>query len=161
MTDPRRARQDVQGLVLWLPASRHHQFPRRTDPSDIAPGNGDHRNPLLNLCKGLCGYLFAAQGYRAPKLPRPLAERGIQLITTLRKNMKATPRTEFEQALLRRRWLIEKVFDELKTLCPIAHTRHRSVGNLLVKLMAGIVADCVSDNSPPFKLMRVKPWAAP
>ena len=127
----------------------------------VTPGNVDARNPLLNLCKGLFGYLFADKGALAQKLTRSLAELGIQLITTLRKNMKPAPRTEFEQTLLRRRCLIETVFDELKNLCQIEHTRHRSVGNFLVNLMAGIVAYCVSDNKPTLKLMRVHALAAP
>jgi hypothetical protein len=32
------------------------------------------------------------------------------------------------------------VFGELKNLCQIEHTRHRSVNNFIVNLMAGIVA---------------------
>jgi hypothetical protein len=74
-----------------------------------------------------------------------LAKQGIQLITPLRKNMKPVPRTDFEKAILRRRALIETVFDELKNLCQIEHTRHRSVANFVVNLMAGIMAYCLSD----------------
>jgi hypothetical protein len=54
--------------------------------------------------------------------------------------MKPVPRTDFEKAILRRRSLIETVFDELKNLCQIEHTRHRSVSNFLVNLMVGVVA---------------------
>lgn len=127
----------------------------------LTPGNVDDRKPLLNLCKGLFGYLFADKGYIAQGLTKALAERDIQLITTLRKNMKPAPRTAFEKALLCRRCLIETVFDELKNLCQIEHTRHRSIGNFLVNLMAGIVAYCVSDHKPTLKLMRVNVLAAP
>jgi hypothetical protein len=62
--------------------------------------------------------------------------------------------TEFEKAILHRRSLIETVFDELKNLCQIEHTRHRSLFNFLVNLMAGIVAYCLSDNKPTLNLTR-------
>jgi hypothetical protein len=75
--------------------------------------------------------------------------------------MKPAPRTEFEKALRRRRCLLETVFDELKNLCQIEHTRHRSVGNFLVNLMAGIVAYGLADNKPTLQLMRVNVLAAP
>jgi hypothetical protein len=63
-----------------------------------------------------------------------LAEQGLQLITTLKKNRKPEPRTDFDKAILRRRSLIETVFDELKNLCQIEHTRHRSHFNFVVNL---------------------------
>lgn len=127
----------------------------------LTPGNVDDRKPLLKLCQGLFGHLFADKGYLGQRLTQQLAERDIQFITTLRRNMKPAPRTAFEKALLRRRCLIETVFDELKNLCQIEHTRHRSISNFLVNLMAGIVAYCLSDNKPTLKLMRVNALAAP
>jgi hypothetical protein len=60
-----------------------------------------------------------------------------------------------EKAILRRRALIETVFDELKNLCQIEHTRHRSAANFVVNLMAGIMAYCLSDNKPSLSLIRV------
>ncbi len=127
----------------------------------LTPGNVDDRKPLLNLGKGLCGYLFADKGDIAQGLTKALAERDIQVITTLRKHMKPAPRTAFEKALLRRRCLIETVFDAWKQLCQLDHTRHRAIGNFLVNLMAGIVAYCLADNKPTLKLIRVNALAAP
>src|SRR5512144_310380 len=127
----------------------------------LTAGKVDDRTPLPPLCRGLFGYLVADKGYIAQWLTQTLAERNIHLITTRRKNMKPAPRTEFEKALLRRRCLIETVFDELKNLCQIEHTRHRSVGNFLVNLMPGIVAYCLADNKPTLQLMRVNVLAAP
>jgi transposase len=125
----------------------------------LTAGNVDDRKPLPQMCQGLFGYLFADKGYIGQRLAQALAKRNIQLITTLRKNMKPALRTAFEKALLRRRCLIETIFDELKNLCQIEHTRHRSVGNFLVNLMAGIVAYCLSDDKPTLKLMRVNALA--
>jgi transposase len=127
----------------------------------LTPGNGDDRKPLPKLCQGLFGYLFADKGYLARRLTQALAEQDIHLITTLKRNMRPVSRTAFEKALLRRRCLIETVFDELKNLCQIEHTRHRSIGNFLVNLMAGIVAYCLSDHKPTLTLTRVNALAAP
>lgn len=121
----------------------------------LTPGNVDDRKPMPDLCKGLFGQLFADKGYIAQWLADALAKQDLQIITTLKKNMKPVPRTDFEKAILRRRSLIETVFDELKNLCQIEHTRHRSVSNFLVNLMAGVVAYCLSDNKPTLKLTRV------
>lgn len=73
--------------------------------------------------------------------------------------MKPVPLTRFEKAILRRRALIENVFDELKNLCQIEHTRHRSANNFLVNLMAGIVAYCLSDGKPSLSLIHVNALA--
>ena len=127
----------------------------------LTAGNVDDRKPLPQLCQGLCGYLFADKGYLGQRLTQALAEQGIQLITTLRKNMKPVPRTDFEKTLRHRRCLIETVFDDLKNLCQIEHTRHRAVGNFLVNLMAGLLAYSLSDHKPTLKLMRINALAAP
>ena len=48
---------------------------------------------------------------------------------------------------------METVFDELKNLCQIEHTRHRSLSNFAVNLMAGIVAYCLQPVKP-----RIAVW---
>lgn len=121
----------------------------------LTPGNVDDRQPMPELGQGLFGLLFADKGYLGKEVTETLAKQGIQLITPIRKNMKPVPRTDFEKALLRRRALIETVFDELKNLCQIEHTRHRSVANFVVNLMAGIIAYCLSDHKPTLSLTRV------
>jgi transposase len=120
----------------------------------LTPGNTNDRKPIPEMCDGLFGQLFADKGYIAKGLTKALADQGIQLVTTLKKNMKPVPRTDFERAILRRRSLVETVFDELKNLCQIEHTRHRSVANFLVNLMAGIIAYCLSDTKPTLNLGR-------
>jgi transposase len=121
----------------------------------LTPGNIDDRKPMPELCQGLFGQRFADKGYIARWLTETLAEQGLQLITTLKKNMNPVLRTDFEKAILRRRSLIETVFDELKNLCQIEHMRHRSRCNFVVNLMAGITAYCLSDNKPPLSLTKV------
>jgi hypothetical protein len=45
-----------------------------------------------------------------------------------------------DQLLLRKRSLIETVNDQLKNISQIEHSRHRSVANFLVNLVAGLIA---------------------
>jgi transposase len=120
----------------------------------LTPGNTDDRKPVPALCEGLFGLLFGDKGYISKDLAKTLEEQGLALVTTVKKNMKPVPRSDFEKAVLRRRSLVETVIDELKNLCQIEHTRHRSVAGFLVNLMAGIVAYCLSDDKPSLNLIR-------
>ena len=65
---------------------------------------------------------------------------GIQLITKLKRNMKNKLIPLMDKLLLRKRALIESINDELKNMCQIEHTRHRSSMNFLVNLFSGLVA---------------------
>jgi hypothetical protein len=53
-----------------------------------------------------------------------------------------------EKILLQRRALMETVFDQLKHLLQIEHTRHRSSSNVAVNLVAGLVAYCHQPTKP-------------
>ena len=46
----------------------------------------------------------------------------------------------YDKILLRKRSVIETVNDELKTICQIEHTKHRSVDNFATNLFAGLIA---------------------
>jgi transposase len=121
----------------------------------LTPGNVDDRKPIPGLCKELFGMLFADKGYIAKWLAETLKDMGVKLITTVKKNMRPVSLTPFEKTVLRRRSLIETVFDQLKNLCQIEHTRHRSSFNFAVNLMAGIIAYCLSEDKPTLSLIRV------
>ena len=45
-----------------------------------------------------------------------------------------------DNILLRKRAIIETVDDELKNICQIEHTRHRSPEGFIVNLMSGLTA---------------------
>ena len=45
-----------------------------------------------------------------------------------------------DKILLRKRALVESVNDQLKNICQIEHTRHRSFENFLSNLIAGLIA---------------------
>ena len=56
-----------------------------------------------------------------------------------------------EKELLSQRGLIETVNDQLKNLHQIEHSRHRSINNFMVNIMAAIVAYGLNSNKPTFK----------
>lgn len=123
----------------------------------VTPGNVDDRKPVAYLCRNLFGRVYADKGYIAQWLVERLRQQQVEFITKVRKNMKPIERTPFDQALLRRRSLIETVFDELKNLCQVEHTRHRSYGGFLVNLMGGIIAYCLAPNKPRLPLVTTAP----
>lgn len=120
----------------------------------VTPGNVDDRKPLPKLCKDIFGILFADKGYIAKWLTKELANNGVKLVTKTKKNMKPVEHTDFEKILLCKRSLIETVFDQLKNICQIEHTRHRSVANFAVNLLAGILAYCFSEKKPSLSLIN-------
>jgi IS5 family transposase len=106
----------------------------------ITPANRDDRKPVPKLTRGLVGKLFGDKGYISQRLYEELFERGLELITTLRRNMKPRLLPLADKLLLRKRALIESVNDQLKNISQIEHSRHRSVKNLFVNLLAGLIA---------------------
>jgi len=57
-----------------------------------------------------------------------------------------------DKVLLRKRFLIETINDQLKNVCRIEHTRHRSPVNLLVNLIAGLLACARRPKKPSLNL---------
>ena len=48
----------------------------------------------------------------------------------------------FDKIMLRKRSVIETINDELKNICDIEHSRHRSIHNFLMNLIAALGAYC-------------------
>lgn len=120
----------------------------------LTAGNVNDRQPLPDLCQHIFGMLVGDKGYLGRSLTDQLRQQGIKLLTPVRRNMKEVRHTEFETYLLKRRSLVETVIDELKNLCQIEHTRHRSMMGFLVNLMGGLVAYCLSPNKPKLPLSK-------
>lgn len=108
----------------------------------ITQGNTDDREPLKkeNFLKAIFGKLFADKGYISEKLARILFVDGIHLITHIRNKMKNSLMEMSDKILLRKRSLIETVNDELKNMCQVEHSRHRSIGNFFTNLISGLIA---------------------
>jgi hypothetical protein len=120
----------------------------------ITAGNVDDRKPVPHLMKGLNGKCFGDKGYLSSKLFQELWEKGVQLITRLRKGMHNKLISLWDRLLLRKRGLIESVHNKLKNSCQIEHHRHRSRSNFLVNLLSGIIAYCQDPVKPSLRLQR-------
>jgi hypothetical protein len=53
-----------------------------------------------------------------------------------------------DKILLRKRVVIESVNDQLKNICQVERSRHRSVLNFMVNLLAGLVAYTYQEKKP-------------
>ena len=119
----------------------------------LTPGNMDDRKPVPHLVHRLFGRLFGDKGYiSAPLAERLFLEQGLRLITKLRKNMRNQLFPLADHLLLRKRALIETIVDQLKNVCQIEHSRHRSPSHFCVHLLAGLAAYCHLPKKPSLHL---------
>src|ERR1041384_6263153 len=121
----------------------------------LTPGNVDDRRPVPELVKELFGKLFADRGYISQTLFETLYDQQLQLVTKLRQKMKNRLMLMFDKIMLRKRAIIESVVDQLKNISQIEHSRHRSVANCFVNLLAGLVAYTFREKKPSLNI-RVK-----
>ena len=124
----------------------------------ITPGNVDDRQPLKDkkFVEKIRHKLYADKGYIDKNLVELLFIDGIHLITGIRNNMKNTLMELQDKILLRKRSVIETVNDELKNMCQIEHSRHRSFSNFITNLLSAIVAYCFFPKKPAIKYEMVK-----
>ena len=120
----------------------------------LTPGNVDDRAPVPDLTKDLIGKLFGDKGYLSQELFQKLYERGLEIITRLKRNMKNKLMSMADKILLRCRGIIESVNNKLKSGCQIEHHRHRSPWNFFVNLVSGIVAYAYDPCKPCVRLTQ-------
>ncbi len=119
----------------------------------ITPGNVDDRQPLKDtkFLKKIWGKLYADKGYVSKQLFENLFIDGIELITGKKSNMKNQLMTMYDKIMLRKRSVIETVNDELKNICQVEHSRHRSFSNFLTNLISGLLAYSFLPKKPSIK----------
>ena len=106
----------------------------------LTAANVDDRKPVSDLTQSIFGKLFGDKGYISKDLFEELYNKGLKLITRYRKKMNNRLVPLIERILLRKRAVIESVNDQLKNICQVQHTRHRSVANFMVNLLGGLIA---------------------
>lgn len=124
----------------------------------VTPGNTDDRKPLRNsfFIAKLWGKLFGDKGYISKSLFSELFGKGIHLVTKLKRNMKSTSLTPIMDAiLLRKRAIAETIIDQLKNICQVEHSRHRSPKNFFNNLFAALIAYNFNDKKPSLKINMV------
>lgn len=104
--------------------------------------NVDDREPLKNenFHKRIFGKLFGDKGYLGKDLFEQIFVDGVHLVTKIRKNMKNSLMLLHDKIMLKKRAIIETVNDQLKNICQIEHTRHRSFDNFITNLLSGLIA---------------------
>ena len=108
----------------------------------LTKGNVDDRNlkHMMDMTKDIFGKLYGDKGYISKALADLLWGNGIQMIAKPKKNMKNVNLSQADRIMLRKRAVIECVNDELKNICKLQHTRHRSVNNFLLNILGAIAA---------------------
>lgn len=124
------------GFKLHLVINQHGEILAFT----LTPGNVDDRKPVPRLVKALFGKLFGDKGYLSQPLFNTLWKHGLQLITGIKANMKNRLMLLTDKLLLRKRFIIETINDQLKNQSQIEHSRHRSPVNFVVNVVAGLIA---------------------
>lgn len=119
---------------------------------DLTAGNVHDIHMLGQLDDTFWGKLIGDKGYLSQPKTVSLAQRGIALVTSIRRNMKQLMMTLEDSILLRKRAIVESVNNLLKNWAQIDHTRHRSPDNFFVNLMAGLIAYCWKPDKPSIRL---------
>lgn len=107
----------------------------------LTPANVDDRKPLkeLNFHKRIFGKFFGDKGYISKDLFEQMFVDGVHLVTKIKKNMKNSMMLLADKIHLKKRALIETVNDELKNMCQVEHTRHRSFNNFIANMLAALI----------------------
>ena len=116
----------------------------------LTGANVDDKDPKVwdVLARRIYGKLFADRGYISQRLFERLCDDGIQLVTGIRVNMKNRLMPFYDRLMLRKRCIIETINDLLKNKAQIVHSRHRSLGNFIMNIVAALGAYCFFDNKP-------------
>ena len=124
----------------------------------ITQANVDDRTPLKkqSFLDKIFGKLFADKGYIGKELMQTLFVDGVHLITQVKNNMKNSLMSISDKILLRKRSIIETVNDELKNICQIEHSRHRSFGNFITNIIAGLIAYSFLPKKPSIKYQTIE-----
>jgi hypothetical protein len=118
----------------------------------ITPGNIADSTVLDEITRHLAGKLYADKGYISREVFHKLWQRGLHLITGIRRNMRNHLMLLGDKILLRKRFVIETVLDILKCEMGLEHTRHRSPVNAMVHVLSCLVAYAYRPGKPSISL---------
>lgn len=124
----------------------------------LSRGNVDDRNVKLmkKMTEKLFGKIFGDRGYVSQFLADLLWNDGVQLIAKPRKNMKNNLSPK-DRILLRKRAIIECVNDELKNICNLQHTRHRTICHYCINVICALIAYSFFPKKPSLNIQFNKP----
>lgn len=106
----------------------------------LTSANVDDRKPVCSMLQGMFGKVYADKGYISKKLFEALFQKGVELVTRLKKGMKGELLLRADARALNERCKVETVLSLLKNRYEIEHTRHRSVPNALVHMVVSLIS---------------------
>ena len=118
----------------------------------VTPGEVDDREPVWQMAEELWGHLYGYRGDISKALHDDLLAHGLRLITLMRRTMKPRLMRLWDRLMLRKRFLIETVNDQLKNISQIEHSRHRSLTGFMVNLVGGLIAYTFQPKKPSLGL---------
>jgi hypothetical protein len=127
----------------------------------ITPGNTADSTVLDEITQHLAGKIYADKGYIGHALFTKLWQRGLHLITGIRRTMRNHLMPLADKLLLRKRFVIETVLDILKCEMGLEHSRHRSVMNAMVHILSCLVAYAFRPGKPSISITHQKVEAYP
>ena len=77
---------------------------------------------------------------------------GMQLSKRVGKKMKSCFISYSDKSVLRKRAVMETISEELKNVCQIEHSRHRSFANFVINLLSGLAAYCFLPKKPSINI---------
>jgi hypothetical protein len=120
----------------------------------VTTGEVDDREPVARMAQGLWGHLYGDRGYISQELHEALLAGGLKLITLRRRNMKPRLMRLWDRLMLRKRFLIETINDNLKNVSQIEHSRHRSLSGFMVNVVGALIAYTYQPKKPSLGLWR-------
>ncbi|MCP4323879.1 MAG: IS982 family transposase, partial [Alteromonadales bacterium] len=151
--------QRGKGTMGWFYGFKLHlivSYRGEIVAAKLTTGNVHDTKPVNELADGLTDKLYGDKGYISKALESNLFEKGVTLITTVRKNMKAKAISLWDRAMLSKRYIIETINDQLKNISQIEHSRHRSMHGFMLNLMGGLVAYCLKSSKPSLNISDVE-----
>jgi hypothetical protein len=122
----------------------------------ITAGNTEDSAALEAITKNITGKIYADKGYIGKKLFEKLWQRGLHLITGIRKNMRNYLMPILDKIMLRKRFIIETVLDTLKSEMGLEHSRHRSPVNAMIHILSCLAAYAFRPNKPAITTTKNK-----
>jgi len=120
----------------------------------ITEGSANDLKVGAKMMKDLRGKIFADKGYIGKKEFLQLLDNGLILITGIKKTMKNRLLELWDKILLKKRSLIESVYNIMKNSLHLEHSRHRSVVNAGIYYITTLIAYCWKPNKPKINFTK-------
>ena len=106
----------------------------------LSHGNYSDVSALPVLTRGFTRKLFGDKGYLGKKIAGDLLEKGLALMTKVRRNMKSLPMHFIDKLLLKARNKAETIIGVIKEFSSLNLSRHRSPINAMIHIIAALTA---------------------